>query len=100
MVVPSKQEAFGQTASEAMSCGTPVVAFNTTGLKDIIDHKVNGYKAVPFEPTDLARGIKWVLDNNHNNQLSLKARKKIENNFSEKVVVKKILDVYKSLLLL
>ena len=27
MVVPSRQEAFGQTASEAQACGTPVVAF-------------------------------------------------------------------------
>ncbi|MCK9801669.1 glycosyltransferase [Pseudomonas sp. MAFF 302030] len=32
MVVPSKQEAFGQTASESMACGTPVVAYATTGL--------------------------------------------------------------------
>ncbi len=31
MVVPSQQEAFGQTASEAQACGTPVVAFLTGG---------------------------------------------------------------------
>ena len=31
MVVPSRQEAFGQTASEAHACGTPVVAFRTGG---------------------------------------------------------------------
>jgi glycosyltransferase involved in cell wall biosynthesis len=28
MVVPSRQEAFGQTASESFACGTPVVAFD------------------------------------------------------------------------
>ena len=59
--IPSRQEAFGQTASEPMACGVPVVAFNTTGLMDIIDHKVNGYLAEPFDANDFARGIEWVL---------------------------------------
>jgi len=56
MIVPSLQEAFGQTASESMSCGIPVVAFGSTGLLDIVDHKVNGYLAKPFESDDLALG--------------------------------------------
>jgi glycosyltransferase involved in cell wall biosynthesis len=42
MIVQSIQEAFGQTASESLSCGTPVVAFNANGLKDIVDHQQNG----------------------------------------------------------
>ncbi|NER81123.1 MAG: glycosyltransferase, partial [Leptolyngbya sp. SIO1D8] len=49
MVVPSLQESFGQTASEALACATPVVAFNATGLKDIVDHHLNGYLASPYE---------------------------------------------------
>jgi glycosyltransferase involved in cell wall biosynthesis len=61
MVVPSRYEAFGQTASEALACGTPVVAFDVTGLKDIVDRQQNGYLAKPYETEDLARGIAWVL---------------------------------------
>ena len=38
MIVPSRQESFGQTASEAMSCGTPVIAYKTSGLIDIINN--------------------------------------------------------------
>lgn len=61
MVVPSRMEAFGQTASEAHACGTPVVAFDATGVTDIVDHKKTGYLARPYDPIDLSRGIQWVL---------------------------------------
>ena len=61
MMVPSRIEAFGQTASEANSCGTPVVAFDTSGLRDIVQHKKNGYLARCFDTRDFAEGISWAL---------------------------------------
>ncbi|MGB3191796.1 MAG: glycosyltransferase family 4 protein [Limnoraphis sp.] len=83
MVVPSIQEAFGQTASEALVCGTPVVAFGATGLKDIVNHQQNGYLAQPFEVDDLARGITWVLeDQDRYNHLCLCAREQVQDEFS------------------
>ena len=62
MIVPSRMESFGQTATEAITCGTPVVAFRTGGLTDIVDDGVNGRLAEPFSPTSLARAIEWVLE--------------------------------------
>jgi len=61
VAVPSRFETFGQTASEAHACGTPVVAFNTGGLADIVAHRETGYLATPFDVQDLATGIEWVL---------------------------------------
>jgi glycosyltransferase involved in cell wall biosynthesis len=61
VAVPSRLEVFGQTASEAHACGTPVVAFNTGGLADIVAHRQTGYLAKPFDVQDLAAGIEWVL---------------------------------------
>jgi len=60
MLVPSAIEAFGQTAAEANACGTPVVAFDTSGLRDIVEHRRNGYLAEAFDPEDFAAGILWV----------------------------------------
>ncbi|WP_319558025.1 glycosyltransferase family 4 protein [Thiomicrorhabdus sp.] len=93
MVVPSLQEAFGQTATEAMACGTPVVAFNATGLIDIVDHKVNGYLARPYESEDLARGISWVLETERA-KLSGQAIDKVENNFSYDVIARLCKELY------
>jgi glycosyltransferase involved in cell wall biosynthesis len=68
VAVPSRLEAFGQTASEAHACATPVVAFNTGGLADIVAHRQTGYLAEPFDVQDLATGIEWVLGARANGQ--------------------------------
>lgn len=99
MVAPSMQEAFGQTASESLSCGTPVVAFDTTGLKDIVDHQVNGYLARPFVVEDLAEGIAWILaKSDRTSQLRHQARLKAEQAFSLELQAKRYLALYEQLI--
>ncbi|MEM8722819.1 MAG: glycosyltransferase family 4 protein [Cyanobacteria bacterium P01_G01_bin.39] len=94
MIVPSIQESFGQTASEALACGTPVVAFNATGLKDIVEHQQNGYLAQPYKVEDLARGTAWVLENEERYQkLVYYAREKVEQEFALEIPARR----YKSL---
>jgi glycosyltransferase involved in cell wall biosynthesis len=61
MIVPSREESFGQTALEALACGTPVVAFRVGGLPEIVEHEVSGFLAEPFDVRELAGGIAWVL---------------------------------------
>ncbi|MFM9267091.1 glycosyltransferase family 4 protein [Tychonema sp. BBK16] len=95
MVVPSRYEAFGQTASEALACGTPVVAFDVTGLKDIVDRHENGYLAQPYDSEDLARGIAWVLeDRERHERLCLNARRKVETRFTLEVQAREYQKLY------
>ncbi len=99
MVVPSMQESFGQTASEALACGTPVVAFNATGLKDVIAHQQDGYLAEPFVVEDLAKGIDWVLEEpTRHRELRDHARQKAEREFSLELQARRHLSLYEELL--
>lgn len=98
LVVPSRKEAFGQTASESMACGTPVVAFGATGLLDIVDHKINGYLAKPFESEDLANGIDYVLNAPNYNNLCSNARSKVVKEFDDAIVAMKYEELYKNIL--
>lgn len=99
MVVPSIQEAFGQTASESLACGTPVVAFGATGLKDIVDHQQTGYLASPFEIEDLAKGIAWVLeDDNRHQKMRACAREKAEREFTLELQARRYLSLFTKIL--
>lgn len=99
MIVPSEQEAFGQTAFEALSCGTPVVAFDVTGLKDIVTHQRDGYLVRPFDIDDLVRGIIWVIeDSDRHRVLCQSARKKAEREFSADLQAKRYASLFETVL--
>ena len=78
-VLPSRQENLPNTGLEAHACGTPVVAFNIGGLPDIVDDRVTGALAEPFEPASFAAAIRWVLEDSHRRQqLGAAARARAE----------------------
>ncbi len=98
MVVPSLQETFGQTASEAMACGTPVVAFAATGLLDVVAHGETGYLARPYESSDLAAGIRWVLaDDERHQALSGQARRRCLQHFDQRLTARAHQSLYQEL---
>lgn len=96
MVVPSYSEVFGQTASEAMSCGTSVVAFRCTGIQDVVEEGC-GYLAEPYSSEDLAKGIQYCIENNTNNVLGETARESAVKRFAVEVVSKQYKQLYLSL---
>jgi glycosyltransferase involved in cell wall biosynthesis len=98
-VLPSIQENLPYTVMEAMACGTPCVAFAIGGLSDLIEHKQNGYLAVPHDPVDLAQGIVWVLeDDERRSELAHRARQKVLQNFSMTSIAQQHLELYGELL--
>lgn len=94
-VAPSIEEAFGKTLIESMACGTPVVAFDATGPKDIIEHEKTGFLAEPFNSRSLAEGIQYVSRNEDQYEiLSTLSRNRAINYYSEDVVAKQYCNLY------
>lgn len=63
LVSLSRYEGFGYTALEAMACAKPVVAFDVTGLRDIVVSGVTGFLAEPENTSDIARLCGHISDN-------------------------------------
>jgi glycosyltransferase involved in cell wall biosynthesis len=95
MVIPSRQDNLPNTGLEAHACGTPVVAFNTGGLPDIVADRITGALAEPFEPASLAAAIRWVLEDPQRH-LSLRhaARQRAEGLWNPARVAALYADVY------
>ncbi|AMR30547.1 hypothetical protein A0256_03470 [Mucilaginibacter sp. PAMC 26640] len=95
-LLPSVEDNLPNTVMEAMACGTPVIAFDTGGLPDLIDHQVNGYLAAFKSAADLAAGVNYVL--NEHARLASAAREKVLREFNFEKVAGQYLEVYRSML--
>jgi glycosyltransferase involved in cell wall biosynthesis len=60
-VIPSIQEAYGQTALEAMACGTPAVGFDTGGIREVIREGETGRLVRTRDSDALASAITSLL---------------------------------------
>lgn len=93
-VLPSLSENLPNTIMEAMACGVPCVGFKVGGIPEEIDHRQNGYVADYRNADDLARGIRWVLEESDYDQLCNRAVHKVAQLYSQQSVALKYLDVY------
>lgn len=97
-VCPSKEDNLPNTVAEALSCGTPCVAFEQGGLPEMIQHKVTGWLAKPYDTADLAAGINYIINHQGDMDMRIAARTFAERNYDLEKVTNKYIQLYKSLL--
>jgi len=87
LCVPSLcEEGYGRVIIEAISCGTPAIGSNTTGISEVIDEKVG----ILFEPSvkDIKCAILNILDDQdkYRKNCSKYGREKYSNNNARMIV--------------
>lgn len=104
VVLPSIYEPFGIVSTESMSLAKPTVvgATGTNGFREQIiptGDKQCGFHVNPHKPSDIAWGIKQVLEDKKRAELFGKnARKRVLETFSWDSVAKRTLNIYKEFL--
>ncbi len=98
-VVPSLFEPFGIVALEAMAARSPVVASDTGGLSEIIEHDVTGVKVYPNNPDSLAWGInKVLLDDSYRQRIRVNAYKKVLEKYDWEKIAQQTKRIYEGVL--
>ena len=95
-IVPSRFEAFGLVAVEALACGTFVIASNVGGLPGIINNKV-GIITKKDDSKMLAKFIDDVL-NKKITYNSNSASKYAYDNYAQTSIIDSLINVYKSVI--
>lgn len=94
-VLPTLQEALGTSFLEAMAIGKPVIGSDVDGVREVIDHGVNGYLVPPDNHHLLASAIIKILKNQElAYQMGQEGRKKVENKYTLKHMCENMLNLY------
>lgn len=86
------------TVMESLACGTPVISFETGGIPDMVEHQKNGYLAKYKDAADFTAGLNWIYNHKDRASLNANAREKVMQQFSEAIIAKQHVDLYKSVL--
>lgn len=96
LVVPSAQEGLGLVAVEAMLCETPVVAFESGGIPDVVQHGKTGMLVRERSPEALAKMIQDVLGmDDRGHALGVAGRLHALATFAPQSVAQRYLDIYR-----
>lgn len=95
VVVPSRFEGFGLTAAEAMAVGKPVIASDTSGLREVVNNNHTGL-LWPVNDIPALKGAieKLISDPQLRGQFGSAGIERVLSNFSFGIYTKKIQSLY------
>lgn len=94
-LLPSESESFGLAALEAMSCGVPVIASNTQGIPELVNHGKDGFLSDVGNVEEMAANSLKLLNNPKLwSSFSKAARETAVNNFKLENVIEQYENYY------
>lgn len=94
MVLPSYyREGVPKSLLESGAMGKPIVTTDNVGCRETVDHGVNGFLCQPRSTESLASALELIIQISHEERLEmgLASRKKMAEEFDEKIIIDKYL---------
>jgi len=98
VVLPSVDEGLGLVAVEALLCETPVVAFDSGGLSDVIQHEKTGLLVKPGDRAGLARTLDDLLERDGRGDLGRAGRLYALSAFAPESAARRYAEIYRQVL--
>lgn len=98
-LLSSSDESFGLSALESMACGTPVVATDVGGVREVVDHGRTGLLSAIDDLDGFASHVRTLLfDRDRARALGAAARASAVERFAREKVIERYEDLYQRLL--
>lgn len=98
-IQPSLMEGMGKSLLEAQALGVPVVATTVGGIPEVVENGKTGLLVPPKDPDALAQAVISLLsDNGRRSAMSGHCREWVTERFSQAAMIKKLEELYGSLL--
>jgi glycosyltransferase involved in cell wall biosynthesis len=99
VVLPSYREGTSKSLLEAASMQKPIVATDVPGCNNVVQHNHNGLLCIPKNIDDLAEKMLMMLRMPADARIRMGAlgRAKVENEFDEKIVIRRYIDKLEAL---
>ena len=94
-VLPSAREGISKAALEAASTGMPIVAANTDGTKDVVQHNTNGLIYEYRNKNGLLNSLEHIINLREEEleAFSRASREFIKSDFSSEIITQKYLEI-------
>jgi glycosyltransferase involved in cell wall biosynthesis len=97
-VTPSLEDNLPNTVLESLACGTPVAAFRTGGIPEMVKHQTNGWICETPDAKSLQKGLEHMLFSADLASMSMRAVETVKSNFSEVAVATQYIALYQQAL--
>jgi len=97
--LPSYAEPFGLAITEAMAMEVPVIACNSGGVPDIIDHRRTGFLVEPRSSAGLVEAVDFLIQHPEEaRQMGRAGRMRIVEAYPADKIAAQVSDIYQSIL--